>query len=266
MAEPYRGTAPPMSLLERIKTQILLFWCVGLLGLGTFLWTPIAMLLRLVLPRALGHRVGRDVARRFFVFYLANLRATGYVHIELDELAPVLHQRGIIIAANHPCLLDALMLLSRLPDGVPLMKAELERSVFWGAPAHLAGYISNRNIMDAVRVARDRIAEGAQLLIFPEGTRTHPWPLGPLRGAIAIIAQRAQAPVQTVIIETNTLFLSKGWPLLRMPPLPLHYRVRLGRRFEPPTDASRFMVELREHFEQELARAELRPPAGERAR
>jgi lysophospholipid acyltransferase (LPLAT)-like uncharacterized protein len=87
-----------------------------------------------------------------------------------------------------------------------------------------------------------------------------------LRGAIAIIAQRAQAPVQTVIIETNTLFLSKGWPLLRMPPLPLHYRVRLGRRFEPPTDASRFMVELREHFEQELARAELRPPAGERAK
>jgi hypothetical protein len=51
-----------------------------------------------------------------------------------------------------------------------------------------------------------------------------------------------------------------------MPPLPLHYRVRLGRRFEPPTDASRFMVELREHFEQELARAELRPPAGERAK
>lgn len=260
MAQPDRASALPMSLLERIKTQILLFWCVGLLGLGTFLWTPIAMLLRLVLPHTLGHRIGRDVARRFFAFYLANLRATGYVRIELDGLAPVLDQRGIIIAANHPCLLDALMLLSRLPDGVPLMKAALERSVFWGAPAHLAGYISNRNIMEAVRVARDRIAEGAQLLIFPEGTRTSPFPLGPLRGAVAIIAQRAHAPVQTVIIETNTLFLSKGWPLLRMPPLPLHYRVRLGRRFEPPVDAARFMVELRKHFEQELARAELHPP------
>jgi len=265
MPTPDRAMAAPSSLLERVKTQFLLLWCVGLLGLGTFLWTPVAALLRLVLPRAVGHRVGRDVARRFFVFYLANLRATGYVRIELDALAAIRDQRGIIVAANHPCLLDALMLLSRLSDGVPLMKAELERSVFWGAPAHLAGYISNRNIMDAVRTARDRIAEGAQLLIFPEGTRTHPWPLGPLRGAIAIIAQRAQAPVQTVIIETNTLFLSKGWPLLRMPPLPLHFRVRLGRRFEPPPDAARFMVELREHFEQELARAELRPPAAHAA-
>jgi 1-acyl-sn-glycerol-3-phosphate acyltransferase len=264
MAALDRAIAPP-SGPERIKRQLALFWCVGLLGLGTLLWTPVAALLRLILPRRAGHRVGREAARRFFAFYLANLRATGYARIDLDELAPLANQRGIIVAANHPSLLDALLLLSLLPEGVPLMKAALERSVFWGAPAHLGGYISNRNILEAVRVARDRIAEGAQLLIFPEGTRTSPWPLGPLRGAIGIIAQRAQAPVQAVIIETDTLFLSKGWPLQRVPPLPLHIRMRLGRRFEPPADAARFMVELREHFEQELARAELRPPVSERS-
>jgi 1-acyl-sn-glycerol-3-phosphate acyltransferase len=260
-----QANAPPSSLFGRVKLRLSLFWCVGLLGLGTLLWTPVAALLRLVLPRKLGNRIGRGAARRFFVFYLANLRATGYARFDLDALAPLAKQRGIIIAANHPCLLDALVLLSRLPEGVPLMKATLERSVFWGAPAHLAGYISNRNIMDAVRAARDRIAEGAQLLIFPEGTRTDRWPLGPLRGAIAIIAQRAQAPVQTVIIETNSLFLSKDWPLHRPPPVPVHMRVRVGRRFEPPTDAARFMVELREHFEQELSHAELRPPVSEPA-
>lgn len=254
------AVAPPMSFLESAKTQLLLFWCVGLLGLGTLLWTPVAMLLRLVLPRKTGFRVGRGVARRFFAFYLASLRATGYVRIDLEALSHLEEQRGIIVAANHPCLLDALMLLSRLPEGVPLMKAALERSVFWGAPAHLAGYISNRNITQTVRLARERLREGAQVLIFPEGTRTESWPLGPLRGAVAIIAQRAQAPVQTVIIETNTLFLSKFWPLHRVPPLPLHFRMRLGRRFEPPVDASRFMDELRDHFEQELARAQLQPP------
>lgn len=251
----------PLSRIQRFKVQLKQSWCVGLLGLGTLLWTPIAFVLRALLPRRLGHRTGRVVARHFFAFYLWNLRATGYARIDLDELAPILDQRGIIVAANHPCLLDALMLLSRLPDGVPMMKAELADSVFWGAPAHLAGYISNRNIMDAVRTARDRLAEGAQLLIFPEGTRSDPWPLGPLRGAIAIIAERAKAPVQTVIIETNTRFLSKGWPLTRIAPQAVRYRLRLGRRFDPPTDPTRFMAELREHFEQELARAELRPPA-----
>jgi len=249
--------------LERIRRHLALYWCVGLLGLGTFVWTPVAALLRLLLPRRAGHRVGRAMARRFFAFYLANLRATGYARLDLDDLAAIEGQRGIIVAANHPSLLDALLLLARLPEGVPLMKSDLERSMFWGAPAHLAGYISNRNVMDAVRTARDRLREGAQLVIFPEGTRTEPWPLGPLRGAIAIIAQRAQAPVQAVIIETDSVFLSKGWPLWKVPPLPLHIRVRLGRRFEPPTHAARFMAELREHFEQELARATLRPTAGE---
>jgi len=248
------------SVWERARARLLLWWCLGLLGTGTLLWTPVAALLRVVLPVRTGHRVGRAVARRFFAFYLANLRAIGGALIELDALEPLARERGILIAANHPCLLDALMLLSCLPDGVPLMKADLERSAFWGAPAHLAGYISNRNILEAVRVARDRLAEGAQVIVFPEGTRTNPWPLGALRGALAIIAQRAQAPVQTVIIETDTLFLSKGWPLLRAPRLPVHFRVRLGRRFEPPQDNARFMIELRAHFEDELARSELRPP------
>jgi hypothetical protein len=35
----------------------------------------------------------------------------------------------------------------------------------------------------------------------------------------------------------------------------------LGRRFEPPQDNARFMTELRAHFEDELARSELRPPS-----
>ena len=262
MATPV-GPHEPTSRYERIRRHLALYWCVGLLGLGTFVWTPVAALLRLLLPRRTGYHVGRAMARRFFAFYLANLRATGYARLDLGELAAIEDQRGIIVAANHPSLLDALLLLLRLPEGVPLMKSDLERSVFWGAPAHLAGYISNRNVMDAVRTARDRLHEGAQLVIFPEGTRTDPWPLGPLRGAIAIIAQRAQAPVQAVIIETDSVFLSKGWPLWKVPPLPLHIRVRLGRRFEPPTHAARFMGELREHFEQELARATLRPTINE---
>ncbi len=256
-----RAAAPPISLLERIKRQLALFWCVGLLGLGTFLWTPVAALLRLVLPRRSGI-ASVAVARRFFAFYLANLRATGYARIDLDEIVPIEGERGIIVAANHPCLLDALLLLSRLPDGVPLMKSDLERSVFWGAPAHLAGYISNRNIMEAVRVARQRLHDGAQLVIFPRGRAPVPGrldrcvaPLRSLRSGRGTGADRDHRNRLSVSLE--------GLAAVAVPPLPLHVRVRLGRRFEPPADAARFMVELREHFEQELAHAELRPSVSE---
>jgi hypothetical protein len=53
---------------------------------------------------------------------------------------------------------------------------------------------------------------------------------------MTLIAQLAKVPIQTVIIETDSPYLRKGWPLLRPPPAPVVVRVRLGPRFEPQAD------------------------------
>jgi 1-acyl-sn-glycerol-3-phosphate acyltransferase len=93
---------------------------------------------------------------------------------------------------------------------------------------------------------------GHSLLVFPEGTRTVSGTLNCFRGGFALIAKRARAPVQTVFIETNSPFLSKGWPLLRKPDLPLEYRVRLGRRFEVSGDVQEFLAALERYYHEEL--------------
>ena len=59
--------------------------------------------------------------------------------------------------------------------------------------------------------------------------------------------------MQTIIIVADTPFLSKGWPLFRKPTMPLHFRVRLGRRFEPPQNIRLFTTELEQYFAEELA-------------
>jgi hypothetical protein len=59
-------------------------------------------------------------------------------------------------------------------------------------------------------------------------------------------------PVQTILIETDSRYLSKGWTLFRKPPMPIHYRVRLGRRFDPPQNTQRFNTELEHYFMHEL--------------
>jgi hypothetical protein len=61
--------------------------------------------------------------------------------------------------------------------------------------------------------------------------------------------------VQVLIIETDSPYLSKGWTLFRVPTLPITYRVRLGRRFDPPTDVPAFMDELDREFTTQLAGA-----------
>ena len=66
------------------------------------------------------------------------------------------------------------------------------------------------------------------------------------------ISKTAGAPIQTVFIETNSRFLGKGWPLLRMPAFPLVYRARLGQRFEVNGDVKTFVSDVEDYFRRTL--------------
>ena len=67
--------------------------------------------------------------------------------------------------------------------------------------------------------------------------------------------------MQTILIETDSAYLSKGWSLFRKPPMPIHYRVRLGRRFDPSQHTRRFMAELEHYFAHELGQGVAYYPA-----
>jgi 1-acyl-sn-glycerol-3-phosphate acyltransferase len=86
------------------------------------------------------------------------------------------------------------------------------------------------------------------LLLFPEGTRTTRFPVNPFHSAVGLIARRAGVPVQAVFIDTDSPYLGKGWPLWRLPPLPIVFTVRLGRRFEAGADARAFQQALQDYF------------------
>ncbi|MEZ0288886.1 MAG: lysophospholipid acyltransferase family protein, partial [Methylophilus sp.] len=134
-----------------------------------------------------------------------------------------------------------------------VMKSQLMNNVFLGAGARLARYIPNESIRQMVMQATRDFKTGSHLLLFPEGTRTVRAPINALKGSIAVIAQKAKVPVQTVIIETNSAYLSKGWSLFRKPAMPISYKVRLGKRFSPPQNTHHFMAELEDYFKDVLA-------------
>ena len=104
-----------------------------------------------------------------------------------------------------------------------------------------------------IRTAAAAVRAGSQLLVFPEGTRTRREPINHFEGGFALIAKTARVPVQTVFIETNSLFLSKGWPLFKKPMFPLIYRARLGRRFEVKGDVKAVVSDLECYYRETLA-------------
>jgi 1-acyl-sn-glycerol-3-phosphate acyltransferase len=85
-------------------------------------------------------------------------------------------------------------------------------------------------------------------VLFPEGTRTTQAPINPFHPSFTLIARHAHAPIQTVFIDTDSPYLGKGWPLWRLPPLPICFAVRLGRRFEPSADHHALRIEIESYF------------------
>lgn len=224
-------------------------------------WTPIALIIYPLLPERHGRALGRWFTMAAFRFYLRSLSLSRRFSFDLSALDALRDQPSLIIAPNHPSLLDAVMVISRLPNVACVLKTELMNNILFGAGARLARYIRNIPVRRMVQQAVRDFDSGSHLLLFPEGTRTTTYPVNPFKGSIGLIAKHAQVAVQTVLIESNTAYLGKGWPIFRKPAMPIHYRLRLGRRFDPPSvDPLQFMAELEQYFAQELTNASEKTP------
>lgn len=237
--------------LHVLYEYVALYFGLLVLGMLCFVWTPVALVATLLLPVRWGSVVGRWGITIGFRIYVGTLALTRAYRFDLSALDTLRDEPPLIIAANHPGLLDAVLVISRLPVTC-IMKAELEDNFFLGAGARLADYIGNESVRRMVERSIGCLARGSPLLIFPEGTRTLRSPVNPFTGSIGIIARHARVPVQTVFIDTDSPYLSKGWPLFRKPSLPITYRLRLGRRFDAPQSARQLVLELEHYFAREL--------------
>ncbi|HRK77426.1 MAG TPA: lysophospholipid acyltransferase family protein [Thiobacillus sp.] len=245
-------SALPRRWLHRLYEIAALGFGLGLLGALSLAWSLLALPLYYVLPKRWAVPLGRWASTTGFRIYLGALSLIGACRFDLAALDSLRDQGPLIVAPNHPCLLDAVMVISRLPNMACIMKVDIVDNVFLGVGARLAGYIRNDAQLSMIKQSVAELKSGSQLLIFPEGTRTTRWPVNTCKGTAALIASRARVPIQTVFIETDSAYLSKGWPLFRRPTMPITYRIRLGRRFDPPEKAGAFTEALERYFIDEL--------------
>ncbi len=237
-----------MQALRTLASTAVLFGLLLGLGLISLVWNLLAALIHPLIGEQTGKQLGRRAISRIYHAYWTLAAASGILVLESDALDSLRDEPGLIIVANHPSMLDALILVARLPRSACIMKADLMRNIFLGAGARLARYIRNDSARGMVRLAVQDLKDGGQLVIFPEGTRTTRWPVNPFGSAAPLIAKLAGAPIQTVFIDTASPYLGKGWPIWRVPPLPIVFRVRLGERFTPSADAHELQRRLEQYF------------------
>jgi 1-acyl-sn-glycerol-3-phosphate acyltransferase len=142
-------------------------------GLGTLVLVFFILPgMRLVLTRREkfkkhGHRFVSSVMR-FFVFLMHSMRV---VNLEVDGRESYRSLSSKIIVANHPSLLDVVMLFSLIPNADCIVNSGLTRSIVGGVIRQL--YIFNSlDFEDLSQACVETLDQGNCIIIFPEGTRT----------------------------------------------------------------------------------------------
>ena len=222
------------TVLKRAYEYLATYALLAILVALILVWTALALVLLGPLPRTRRRTAARYAMMAGFRLFARALAAAGAYELDLTAIDALRGGPPLILAPNHPTSIDAILFLSRHPDLACILKPQLMRNVFLGTGARLAGFIRSDPPRRMIREAVGELRRGGLVLLFPEGTRTTRAPLNPLTGSAEVIARHAQVPIQVAIIETDSPYLSKGWPIFRVPRLPIRCRVRLGRRLDPP--------------------------------
>ena len=255
MADPVRAPyrrRRVLTMLRRAWQCTLFYLLLAHLGAMSLTWNLVCLLLYPLLPRAQGTVIGRAAISSVYRGFWTCAQWLGLMRVDYQALDALSQDQGLIIAANHPSMLDALLIIARVPRGICIMRASLMRNPFLGAGARMARYIRHDPPRGMIRSAVQNLREGGQLVLFPECTRTIAAPVNPFRPGITLMAHMAQVPIQTVVIESTSPYLGKGWPIWRTPQFPMEFTLRLGQRFAPEADHMGLLKRLEDYFAEEL--------------
>lgn len=162
----------------------------------------------------------------------------GMLRVNVDDKRQEPSNSGPLLAiANHPSLIDVLLITATLPNLCCVLKGDLHYNPLFTLLIKNLDYLPNSDPELMLEEAQARLQAGEQLLIFPEGTRTEPnRPLNFRMGA-AELAVRSGVPVLPITLHSNSRYLSKGYPWYRWPSGRLRYQLELGPT-QPPYDVT----------------------------
>ncbi|MEK7240212.1 MAG: lysophospholipid acyltransferase family protein [Gemmatimonadota bacterium] len=140
------------------------------------------------------------------------------------------HRRGEqhVFVANHVSWFDVFVMAAHLRWFKFVAKAELFRIPLFGPAMRTAGMIAierqnQTSARGSIHEAAARIHEGASVILFPEGTRGHAYPLRPFKKGAFVLAIEAQAPVVPVAIHGTIEVQAKGKILIRPGRIDVHF-------------------------------------------
>jgi 1-acyl-sn-glycerol-3-phosphate acyltransferase len=200
------------------------------------------------------------VTWRIFMWIVVVL---GILDFETDGAEDLWRESGTLVIANHPSLLDVVLIMSLMRRTQCVVKPGVWNNPFMRGVIKATNYIPN--LGDPERTLKDCVSalqSGNNLVIFPEGSRTVPGKPMHFERGFANIAIRAGAPIRLVTVTCNPPMLRKGEKWYQSPLRKPRYRVRVCDRMDianlyrsdvPSRDARNLTAHVTRRFEELIA-------------
>ena len=168
-----------------------------------------------------GYYPGRIWSRLVCALCLLPVRVKGREHLD--------PQKSYIFVANHQGAFDIFLIYGYLNRSFKwIMKKSLRKMPFVGQACHSAGHIfiddsGVRGVKSSLLQARQTLALGHSIVIFPEGSRTLDGRIHRFKRGAFQMAEELQLSVVPLTIEGPYRVLKRG--TTRLAPHPLHLTI-----------------------------------------
>lgn len=239
--------------------------CFSLFGIGGLLLSLIIFPIQrlLINDKKLQKRVARKTVHYTFKFFIGFMGFVGIFKFDLQQAKKLKSLNGHLIMANHPSLIDVVVLISMIPNADCIVKTHLFKNVFLKGVVNNTGYISNADPEGLLEDCESSLKEGNNLIIFPQGTRTKLDDKLQFQRGAANIAIRCQANVTSVLLKVVPSTLTKNVPWYRIPDTKAHFSAMVvdhspilpeNNVIQTSKDVRQYNRDLENFFREELSK------------
>ncbi|NBI12269.1 1-acyl-sn-glycerol-3-phosphate acyltransferase [[Haemophilus] felis] len=174
---------------------------------------------------------GRQIVSRTWRFFVRYLVWSGILSVKYHGFER-LGRPGQLVLANHPSLLDVVLIFSQEPRFNCIVKKDLMHNPAMTSPIKACGFVPNTESEELLEQCH-AILQQQPLLLFPEGTRTGWDGVVKLhRGAVSIGLRSAKV-ITPIVIKMRPLNFKKGQPWYKIPTSRIEYELTVGEDIDP---------------------------------
>jgi 1-acyl-sn-glycerol-3-phosphate acyltransferase len=171
---PGSNEMPPVSNRFLYMYRVAMKWAAFFLfGLGTVILAVMVFPVMRLWPcsREEFQKHARCLVSAVLRFFVLIMDGMGIVKLDVDDPGAYRCLISKIVVANHPSLLDVVMLFALIPNADCIVQGALSRTIVRGVIRQL--YIPNSlKFEELIAECTGSLDRGNCIIIFPEGTRT----------------------------------------------------------------------------------------------